>query len=154
MFKAFTAGPFTGRHAATILVLFFAVVIAVNFTMARLASTTFGGVVVENSYVASQNYNKWLDQAAREQALGWQARVARQAGGRVSAQILGTGDQPLRIKGEARHPLGRLPDQVLTFVPDAQGGYISQQALPAGRWRVRLDVAGPADRWRSEFDVQ
>jgi nitrogen fixation protein FixH len=42
---------------AMILVAFFAVVIAVNLLMARLAISTFGGVVVENSYVASQHFN-------------------------------------------------------------------------------------------------
>ena len=35
--KAFTTGPFTGRHIAMILVAFFAVVIAVNVLMARYA---------------------------------------------------------------------------------------------------------------------
>ena len=60
--KAFTTGPFTGRHITIIMVAFFAVVIAVNLLMARYATSTFGGVVVENSYVASQNFNKWLDE--------------------------------------------------------------------------------------------
>ena len=45
---------FTGKHMATILVLGFGVVVAVNFTMASLATNGFSGVVVENSYVASQ----------------------------------------------------------------------------------------------------
>ena len=44
--------PFTGRHMAAIMVAFFGVVIAVNVYMARLATSTFTGVVVENSYVA------------------------------------------------------------------------------------------------------
>ena len=56
-------GAFTGRHMTAILVAFFAVVIAVNFTMARFAMSTFGGKVVENSYVASQHYNVWLARA-------------------------------------------------------------------------------------------
>ena len=40
---------FTGRHMAAIMVAFFGVIIAVNFTMARFATATFGGRVVENS---------------------------------------------------------------------------------------------------------
>ncbi|HMP45265.1 MAG TPA: FixH family protein, partial [Sphingopyxis sp.] len=39
---------FTGWHMTAILVGFFGVVMAVNFTMARLAMSTFGGKVVEN----------------------------------------------------------------------------------------------------------
>ncbi len=67
---------FTGWHMTTILVSFFAVVMAVNFTMARMAISTFGGTVVDNSYVASQNYNIWLNAADRQERLGWQV-VAR-----------------------------------------------------------------------------
>ena len=51
---------FTGRHMAAIMVAFFGVVIVVNLLNARLASSTFGGEVVENSYVASQDFNRWL----------------------------------------------------------------------------------------------
>ena len=80
---------FTGRHMFAILAVFFGVVIAVNFTMATFASTTFGGVVVENSYVASQHFNRWLDEAAEEKALGWQARVSRTASGRVTIDLAG-----------------------------------------------------------------
>ena len=61
----------TGWHAAAGLVAFFGLVIAVNLTMAVYATTTFGGVVVDNSYVASQKYNGWLKAAERQRALGW-----------------------------------------------------------------------------------
>jgi len=44
-----TGKPFTGRHMLAVLVGFFGVVIAVNFIMASYATSTFGGVVVENS---------------------------------------------------------------------------------------------------------
>ena len=66
-------GPFTGRHMALILVAGFGIVIAVNFLMAYLAARDFGGVVVENSYVASQNYNSWLKEADAQRQLGWEA---------------------------------------------------------------------------------
>ena len=52
--------PFTGYHMTAILVAFFGVVIVVNFVMARYAVATFGGTVVDNSYVASQEFNGWL----------------------------------------------------------------------------------------------
>jgi len=60
---------FTGWHMTGILLGFFGIIVAVNFTMATLATRTFGGVVVQNSYVASQRYNEWL-KAARAQAEG------------------------------------------------------------------------------------
>ena len=66
--------PLTGKRMTGIFVLFFGVVIAVNVVMACYASSTFGGIVVENSYVASQDFNRWLDEAAAEKALAiWQS---------------------------------------------------------------------------------
>jgi nitrogen fixation protein FixH len=58
--KTSEPGELTGRKVAAIFVVFFGVIMAVNFTMASFASSTFGGVVVKNSYVASQKYNGWL----------------------------------------------------------------------------------------------
>ena len=60
------SGPFTGWHMLAICVAFFGVVIAVNVVMADLAISTFSGEVVENSYVASQRFNGWLDEAKAE----------------------------------------------------------------------------------------
>ncbi|RWK14298.1 FixH family protein, partial [Mesorhizobium sp.] len=48
---------FTGRHMLAIILAFFGVVIAVNLTMATLANTSWTGLVVENTYVASQQFN-------------------------------------------------------------------------------------------------
>lgn len=143
--KAFTTGPFTGRHIAAILIAFFGVVIAVNFVMARYAVGTFGGVVVENSYVASQHFNRWLDEAARERTLGWQVDMRRLKDGHV---VLAEHNLPpgAAITAIARHPLGRLDDIALTF--DASGRSI--QALPQGRWIVRLTAKAQGNTWRSE----
>ena len=151
--KAFTTGPFTGRHAAILLVAFFAVVIAVNVLMARLASSTFGGVVVENSYVASQHYNRWLGEAAQEQALGWSAKVSRLPDNRVAVTLSGAPAIAVRLAAVARHPLGHLPDRTLEFLVQSDGSYVSQQSLPAGRWRLRLEAVAGAQRWRQELDL-
>ena len=62
---------FTGWHMTGILVAFFGVVVSVNVFMARAAISTFGGTVVDNSYVASQKFNGWLDKAEAQKALGW-----------------------------------------------------------------------------------
>ncbi len=151
--KAFTTGPFTGRHFTVIMVLFFGVVIAVNLVMARAASTTFGGVVVENSYVASQQFNTWLNQAAKEKTLGWSATAERLADGRVAVSLNGA-PVDASLSAVARHPLGRAPDRALAFARQADGRFVSASSLPAGRWRVRFDVSAAAKRWRTEQDVQ
>lgn len=140
---------FTGWHMTAILVAFFGVVIAVNVGMARLASHTFSGVVVENSYDASQQFDRWLDEAAREQALGWHAQVARQADGRVVVTLKGSGLARAMLTGEGWHPLGQLADRPLTFHRIAGGDFLSDQALPDGRWRLRLKVEAHGHLWRA-----
>lgn len=140
---------FTGRHMAFVLVGFFGTIIAVNLTMARYASSTFGGIVVANSYVASQEFNRWLDKADASRALGWTTQTVRQADGRLLISIAGPGEGAV-VTGTARHPLGRLPDVALTF--DAQGGgrYLSREAVDAGRWTLRLTIIDGAREWRHE----
>ena len=144
--------PFTGRHIAAILVAFFGVVIAVNLVMAHFASSTFGGVVVENSYVASQEYNQWLHEAAKEKALGWSAKAARLADGRVSVTLAGA-PQGATLSGDAWHPLGRLPDQPLSFTVQSDGSFVSSKPVPAGRWRLRLQAQAQGKQWRTEEDL-
>jgi nitrogen fixation protein FixH len=148
---ALTRKPFrfTGWHMTAILVAFFGVVIAVNIGMARLATGTFSGVVVENSYDASQAFDRWLDEAAKERALGWHARVARQSDGRMAITLTGAGLAGAVLTGEAWHPLGQLADRELTFHRIAGDDWISDQALPDGRWRIRLKVAAHGHIWRA-----
>ncbi len=137
--------PFTGRRMTAIMFAFFGVVIAVNFTMASLASSSFSGVVVANSYVASQNFNRWLDEARAEEQLGWKAAARRDAAGHVVLTLSGV-PEGAQIAGAAWHPLGRAPDRVLNF----NAGLTSQETIPAGRWRIRIEVTAGGRRWRAE----
>jgi nitrogen fixation protein FixH len=146
-------GQFTGRHAAAIFVAFFGVVAAVNLTMARLASSTFGGVVVRNSYVASQNFNRWLDQANAEKALGWKATAVREADNRLTVSLSGV-PEGAQVTAIARHPLGREPDQALAFSPLGEGRFRSTATLPATRWQLRLQVRVQGKAWNSEAPVR
>lgn len=153
--KAFTKGPLTGWHFTAIIVSFFAVVITVNLVMARFASSTFGGVVVENSYVASQNYNEWLAAAEKQKALGWTATAARQADGRVALTLAGATDAGVTVEAVARHPLGRQSDVALAFSATGAGQFLSQTALPAGRWKLRIAARNAAGQpWRTELDIK
>ena len=147
------SGTFTGRHMAAILVVFFGVVIAVNFTMARFASATFGGVVVENSYVASQEFNRWLGQADAERALGWDAVTAWRPDGRLAVRMQGA---PLdaKVTATARHPLGRSPDRDFAFEPSGNFRFVSREVLPEGRWLLRLEVSAGDRVWRRQEELR
>lgn len=147
---------FTGRHMAVILVSFFGVVIAVNLMMARLAIGTFGGTVVDNSYVASQNFNTWLAEARSEQTLDWHVAVTRGAAGTIAVTVLGRDGQPLggaSISAVARHPLGRRPEQLLAFV-SGDGGFRSTTRLADGRWQLLVTVVHEGQRMRVAADLE
>lgn len=151
------ARRFTGYHATAIIVAFFAVVIGVNVLMATFAVGTFGGVVVENSYVASQKFNGWLKEAHVEQQLGWSIPVpVVDADGHVRVRVDDGHGQPIQdaiIGAEAEHPLGRAPEQSLTFVEFAPGAYRSTRPLPAGRWKIWLRVTHGGQHVDKRFDL-
>lgn len=145
---------FTGYHATAIITLFFAVVVAVNVLMATFAVRTFGGTVVENSYVASQHFNGWLKEARREALLAWSVdQPVRDAAGRISIVARDAQSNPLtmgKVSARAIHPLGRLPERRLVLTEIAPGRYQSQEGLPTGRWKlwVRIEKGDShLDKW-------
>ena len=148
--------PFTGWHITAILIGFFVIVMAVNFTMARLALSSFGGKVVENSYVASQHYNELLARAEAQDRLGWQPSVWLDRTRHVRVTVT---HEQARLPIESahamiHHPLGQLPSQALIMVGDGQGGMISTKALPQGRWRIELSVTHAGDEARYRKDLK
>ena len=147
---------FTGYHATAIIAAFFAVVITVNFVMARYAIATFGGTVVDNSYVASQKFNGWLEEARREKVLGWKVEQPVREGGYLSIRAQDALGQPLAgaaVTMVAEHPLGRLADRRIVFEEGAPGAYISKDELPAGRWRLRMDIHRAKEELSLAFEV-
>lgn len=155
MTKSPAAKAFTGWHMTAILVAFFGVVISVNFTMARLASSTFGGTVVDNSYVASQHYNDWLKRAAAQDRLAWNETVALDSARHVLLTIE-KNDLPLadlRVAATVNHPVGRTAPAALHFEPAAGGVLRSVEPLALGRWRLDLIVRRGADEARYRKNV-
>jgi len=147
---------FTGWHMLGVMVAFFGVVIGVNVVMATQAVETFGGTVVENSYVASQRFNGWLGKARAQDQAGWRAD-ARIGELRLVTAEVATAAGPLdgaRVTVEATHPLGRLPARTLELRSLGGGRYVATQALPAGRWLLRIDVQASGHEARFEDEVR
>jgi nitrogen fixation protein FixH len=144
---------FTGKHMLAVFIAGFGIVIAVNLFMAYRAVGGFHGVVVENSYVASQNFNQWLDQAEASRALGWQVQPERRADGRV---LLVTSAVPegAAITAELRRPLGEKDFASLTFAPLGEGRWLSNQAVGEGRWTMRLAIAAGGQDWAGESELK
>lgn len=142
-------GSFTGRHMTGILVSFFGVVILVNFLMARFAVATFGGTVVDNSYVASQKFNGWLADARKQDALGW-AVVTRLDGGRRVHVSVSRSHEPLAdaaLSAVLRHPLGQTPERRFDFDKTKAGEFVSREPIPHGRWTLHMRLSCASDRY-------
>lgn len=144
-------GKFTGRHMAIIMVAGFGIVIAVNLVMAAYAIGGFHGVVVENSYVASQQFNGWLADAEKARALGWQVKPARDSGGHVTLNTQGV-PAGTRFAGALRRPLGEKAFADLTFRPAGEGLWRSDQPIAPGRWIIRLSAETDGITWAEESE--
>ena len=61
---------FTGWHMLLVMCLFFGTIISVNFYMAWQATHTWSGLVVKNTYIASQEFNGKVAEARALAATG------------------------------------------------------------------------------------
>ncbi|WP_349512761.1 FixH family protein [Erythrobacter sp. NFXS35] len=144
---------FTGKHMAMVFVAGFGIVIAVNLVMASFAVSGFHGVVVANSYVASQKFNGWLDKAEESRALGWEVRPERRTDGRV---VLSTAGVPTgaTVTADLRRPIGAKDFASLTFAHDGEGRWLSNEAVAHGRWTMRLAIAAAGQDWAGESELK
>lgn len=149
--------PFSGKHMAAILIAGFGIVAAVNFFMASLATGGFHGVVVDNSYVASQKFNDWLEEADRARALGWDASASRTSDGYV---VVSGANVPAGavVSAELRRPLGerQYADLVLMPFTDADGtlSFRSTESIADGRWTIRLMIEANGETWAEESELR
>ncbi len=133
---------FTGWHMLGVMVAMFGTIIAVNLVMATLAVRTFGGTVVDNSYVASQEFNRWLAERRAQDRLGWSISVDEDGSHRPIVAVRSpTGTLAgAAVSAVATHPLGRAPARRVDFRTLADGRHIATQPLPAGRWLLRIEI--------------
>lgn len=133
---------FTGRQMSAIMIGFFAVVIAVNLIMATSAVRTFGGVVVQNSYVAGQKFNGWIAEGRVQEQLGWRVQANGSADGSLIVSLAGS-KGPLEgalVAVDAEHPLGQFEGRSFALKELGGGRYAAAHALPEGRWTLRIQA--------------
>ena len=144
----------TGRHVLMITVSAFAVIIAVNLVMAYKAVSTFPGLEVTNSYVASQDFD--ADRAA-QQALGWTLTPAYDATeGELRLAFTDAGGQPVLLQS-LDVLVGRTTeaedDSRPVFSRDA-GVYVARARLAHGKWMMQVDAAAQdGTRFRQRIDL-
>ena len=137
---------FTGRHMALMLIGFFGVVVLVNAVMATIAERSFGGTVVENSYVASQRFNGWLAAARRQERAGWSLSVKSREGTVLLALTRNGAPREGAIAAMVNHPLGGVPERPLHFRPIGGGRFVSRERLPAGRWQLHASIRSAGEQ--------
>lgn len=145
----------TGRHAFAIITSAFAVIITVNLTLAYKAVSTFPGLEVKNSYVASQGFN---ERKAAQEALGWTMQPRFEAG-RMELAFLDRDGLPVRVT-DLEVLVGRTTktqaDVWPVFAPTGDG-YAADLTLGFGKWMVKVTAKaedGTLFEQRSELFVK
>jgi nitrogen fixation protein FixH len=141
---------FTGRHMLAAMVAFFGVIVAVNLTMAAFAMKSWTGLVVKNSYVASQEFNDRAAAGRARAALGWQGKLAYSNGELRYGLVLGSGSAvPLTdVQATLGRPAYEADDTTISLAPTGDGGFGSRIELGDGQWIVRVSAeAGLAEPW-------
>jgi nitrogen fixation protein FixH len=144
-----------GKHVLAITVGAFAVIIAVNLTMAFKAVNTFPGLEVKNSYVASQGFNA---RKAAQEALGW-SLAPRYADGRVDLAFTDRDGLPVEV-AELQVLIGRTTSTADDARPEfmVMGDvYSAPLDLARGKWMVKVTARAPDGtlfEQRSELFVQ
>ena len=131
--------PFTGRHMLLVVLLFFGTIIAVNIAMVVAATGTFPGLVVKNSYVASQHYNELLESARIQNEAGWQVELAAPDGVITFRLADRDGGARQQVTALAGRPSSTLEDRVIDLV-EGPGGYTALEQLPAGLWDIDIEA--------------
>ncbi|MER9945367.1 FixH family protein [Mesorhizobium sp. M0092] len=142
---------FTGRHMLFTILGFFGAVIGVNVTMATLANTSWTGLVVENTYVASQQFNEKAEEGRAQAALGWTGKLTI-AGGEVRYSLANAGGKPIALRGVKvlfRHPAYEAEDKAVTLAPISGQEFTTRHTPKDGVWIVEVDAdAGLAEPYR------
>ncbi len=145
----------TGKHVFVITASAFAVIIGVNIILAVKAVSTFPGLEVDNSYVASQGFNA---RKAAQETLGWSMTPGYDQG-RMTLAFHGADGQPVQVQ-DLQVLVGRTTeakdDAFPVFARDGDL-YAADLPLGKGKWMIRVTAKsadGTLFEQRSELYVR
>ena len=143
--------PFTGWHMLGVLLLFFGTIITVNLIMAYYANSTWSGLVVKNSYVASQEFNGKVEQVKAQEALGFTGKLAS-GSGKVAWSLVDKSGNPVAAESVTvllRRPVTEAADKTLTLARAVDGSWSVDHTIEDGLWIAVIDAATlDAGVWR------
>lgn len=133
-------GEITGRKVFLFTAGAFGVIIAVNLVMAWKAISTFPGLEVKNSYVASQTFD---EERAAQERLGWTLTEAYDpAAGTLSLAFRDAAGQAVEPE-DLTVLVGRTTvsrDDVRPAFALRAGRYEAPVALQPGRWMLLVEA--------------
>lgn len=143
---------FTGKHMLACMVCFFGVIIVVNFFMATMASRTWTGLVVKNSYVASQQFNVDLAASAAQAAKGWRSVVAYSKGVLTVEVSNRKGVTPTFSEAVISYgrPVFEQKDTTVRVPVNAAGRAVLPVALAQGDWFIRFETYVDGEPYRRD----
>ncbi|TCP44400.1 FixH family protein [Rhodovulum marinum] len=149
-----SAKELTGRKVLIITVSAFAVVIGVNLLMAFQALHTFPGLEVDNSYVASQEFDAMRD---AQEALGWTVAADYDTeAGLFVLRFVDENGRPVKVS-EMAVTIGRATSRRDDRTPDLlyyNGEFTAPVDLGPGYWTVRLEArAEDGTRFRQRLEL-
>jgi nitrogen fixation protein FixH len=137
---------FTGSHMLLSMLAFFGVIIAVNVTLAVVSRSSWTGLVVENSYVASQNFNEKLVEGREQAALGWTPHLTI-ADGRIAFRVEDAHGRTIEARGgevTLRRPAYAAEDETVRLVAAPDGTLSAEHRVRDGLWII--DVSADVGR--------
>jgi nitrogen fixation protein FixH len=140
--KSFVAPTeFTGWHMFTIICMFFGTIITVNMILAFNAGSTWTGLVVKNTYVASQIFNEETEKLEQQRALGWSSDLKYQS---AQLRLKLTDNNGALITGanvsaKIGNPVHETNDHMVSFTQIGEY-YVVDNNLENGLWQIDLQV--------------
>jgi nitrogen fixation protein FixH len=137
-----------GSWIPWLFVGFFLAIIAVNGTMVWLALESWTGLASNQAYDQGLAYNRNLEAARRQEALGWRPKLHAHVG----ADLAGVADlaladalgQPLAgatVTMRLERPTDEGADLAVTMIRAGPGVYRGEFALPlAGAWNAHVTI--------------
>ena len=141
----------TGRHVLVITVTAFGIIIAVNLLMAFKAVSTFPGLEVRNSYVASQEFDRVR---IAQEGLGWTATPSYD-GEVLSVEMRDRDGNPAPVESfglTIGRPTHVRDDQTPQFTYN-DGVFSTPLTLEPGVWIIHLEATAPdGTRFQQRLD--
>ena len=132
-----------GRHVLAAMLVFLAVVLAVNAAMIYAALSTYSGVVAAEPYRKGLHYNDRILAAERQRQRDWREALRIEPDGRITLAITGADGAAignLRVEVSIGRPATSRDDVKLSLLADADV-YRGQIApLPPGTWIVGVEA--------------